>query len=395
MGAAAATANAREWEAPVWEAPLFDLKSQVTAPVKIESVEMLRRGKTHFVRVRSTDGVTGIVKTKEIEDFLPIFLRRVAPFFIGQDARDIERLMDDLYIKHYKIAGQAFWLPAAQAEHAIWDLLGRSAKKPVAALLGSRTGGILRREIPVYLSGSGREETAEREVEIYVTGMKETGAAGFKLKIGGRMSRNADAYPGRTEKMLELARAQAGDRAVLYADANGSYDYAEAIRIGRMMERFKYQFFEEPCPWEENSLTKRVADTLDIPIAAGECDNSLWRYQWLLENKAAQIIQPDLNYTGGLVRAARIARMARAVGAPITPHSTEPDCSGAKMLHFAAAIPNTGPYMEWPHRGAPKAASWYTPNFKIVNGKVALPEGPGLGVEFDPEYLKTAEVLKA
>ena len=394
MGAAAATAPARDWEAPAWEAPLFDLKAQITAPVKIASVELLRREKTYFVRVQSSDGVTGIVKTKEIEDFVPIFLRRVAPFFVGRDARDLERLMDDLYIQHYKISGQAFWLPAAQAEHAVWDLLGRTAQKPVAALLGAKTGGIRQRAIPVYLSGSGREETAEREVEIYVEGMKETGAAGFKLKIGGRMSRNADAYPGRTEKMLELARARAGDRAVLYADANGSYDYTEAVRIGRLMERSKYQFFEEPCPWEENSLTKRVADTLDIPIAAGECDNSLWRFQWLLENNAAQIIQPDLNYCGGIVRAARVARMAQAVGVPITPHSTETGAAGAKMLHFAAAIPNIGPYMEWPYRGKSKPASWYTPELKICDGQIPLPEGPGFGVEFDPDYWKSAELLR-
>jgi L-alanine-DL-glutamate epimerase-like enolase superfamily enzyme len=301
----------------------------------------------------------------------------------------LERLMDDLYIAHYKISGQAFWSPAAAVEHAVLDMLGRTARKPVAELLG----GMRRSSIPVYLSGSGRDTSAEQEVQVYVDGMKATGAAGFKLKIGGRMSRNADAMPGRTEKMLTLARKLAGDKAVLYADANGSYDYREAVRVGRVMEELKYAFYEEPSPWEELSLTKRVADTLTIPVAGGECDQSLWRYQWMVDQRAVDIIQPDLNYCGGILRAARIARMAAKANMPIVPHNTQTDAAACKIMQFAAAIPNIGPLMEFPWREEPKPASWYTPNFVVRGGAVKVPATPGLGVEFDADYLKTARVL--
>src|SRR5206468_789226 len=78
-------------------------------------------------------------------------------------------------------------------------LLGKTAHKTAAELMG----GIVRKEIPVYLSGSGRDATAEEEVNVYVRGVEATGAKAVKFKIGGRMSGNRDAYPGRTDKLLE------------------------------------------------------------------------------------------------------------------------------------------------------------------------------------------------
>ena len=99
---------------------------------------------------------------------------------------------------------------------------------------------VLRKEIPVYLSGSGRETTAEEEVEIYVRGVETTGAKAVKFKIGGRMSDNFDAYPGRTDKILELAAKKLASKVTLMADANGSYDAKNAIEIGKRLQQMKY-----------------------------------------------------------------------------------------------------------------------------------------------------------
>ncbi|MBL8219368.1 MAG: mandelate racemase/muconate lactonizing enzyme family protein [Bryobacterales bacterium] len=372
---------------PAYEQPLFSLHKQFRAPVKIASVEYLRNGKTTFVQAVSSDGVAGIVRTKDIDDFTPILLRRVIPAFVGKDARDLETLVDDVYIKHYKLAGQPFWSPVAAVEQALWDMLGRTAKKPVAELMG----GMARKQIAVYLSGSGRETTAEEEVDVYVRGVAETGTKAVKFKIGGRMSRNLDAYPGRTKRMVELARKRLGDDVVLYADANGSYDAKHGIEVGRMLQGLGFRFFEEPCPWEEVSETKRVADALEMPVAGGEQDSSLWKVQDMIERRVVDIIQPDLNYCGGIIRAARIARMARAANMTIVPHNTQTDAAACKMIQFAAAVPNIGVHMEFPHRGKPKAESWYTPNFVIRNGMVDVPVTPGLGVEFDAGYVAKCE----
>ncbi|MCC6366519.1 MAG: mandelate racemase/muconate lactonizing enzyme family protein [Bryobacterales bacterium] len=376
---------------PGYEQPLFHLHSQLKAPVKIASIEYLRKGKSTFVRCTSTDGATGLVRTKEIEDFVPILLHRIIPAFTGKDARDLETLMDDVYVKHYKLAGQPFWSPAAAVEHSIFDMLGRTAGKPVAELMG----GILRREIPVYLSGSIRETTAEEEVDTYVRGIQETGAKGVKFKIGGRMTRNVDAYPGRTRKLVELGRKRLGDKVILYADANGTYDSRVGIEVGRMLQELNYQFFEEPCPWEEVSETKKVADALEMKVAGGEQDSSLWKFQDMIERRVMDIMQPDMNYCGGLIRASRIARMAAKANMTVVPHNTQTDAAACKMIQFAAATRNIGPFMEFPFRGNQKHESWYTPNFVIRNGVVQVPRTPGLGVEFDPDYVRGLEKVTA
>ena len=211
---------------PDYQKPVFDLHKHVTSPVKIASIELLQSGSQYFVRTRSTDGVEAVILTKDMEDFIPILHRRVIPHFLGKDARDIETLVDDVYIANYKLSGQAFWCPVAYVEQSIFDLLGRTVRKPSGELMG----GILRKEIPVYLSGSGRDTTAEEEVDVYVKGVAATGAKAVKFKIGGRMSANRDAYPGRTDKILELAAKQLAGKVTLMADANGSYTAARGHR---------------------------------------------------------------------------------------------------------------------------------------------------------------------
>ena len=374
---------------PEYQKTVFDLHKQVPNPVKIASVDLLQSGKQYFVRVRSTDGAEGLILTKDMEDFVPILKHRVIPRFLNKDARDLETLVDDVYIANYKLSGQAFWCCVAYLDQACFDLLGKTVKKPAAELMG----GILRKEIPVYLSGSGRDTTAEEEVGVYVEGVQQTGAKAVKFKIGGRMSANRDSYPGRTDKIFELAAKSLAGKVTLMADANGSYNAAKGIEIGKRLQEMKYLWFEEPCPWEELSETKKVSDALTMKVAFGEQNSSLWQFQWMIENGVMDVVQPDLNYNGGFVRAARVARMARKKDMWICPHNTQTGAASVNILHFAASTPNIGPYMEYVHRGPDKKESWYTPNFEIKNGVIPLPAGPGLGLHFDPDFIKKATVI--
>jgi len=392
--AGVALSMARAAEPPASEIlqPVFNLHKFFPSPVKIASIELLRSSGSFFVRTRSSDGVEGVIQTKDMEDFVPILLRRVIPHFIGKDARDLETLVDDVYVEdsNYKMAGQAFWCPVAYVEQSLFDLMGKAAGKPAAELMG----GVLRKEIPVYLSGSGRDTTAEAEVDVYVRGVELTGAKAVKFKIGGRMSENRDAYPGRTDKILELAQQKLAPKVTLMADANGSYDAARGIEIGKRLQDLKYLWFEEPCPWEELSETRKVAGALSMKIAFGEQDTSLWLFQWMIDNHVMSVVQPDLNYNGGFIRAARVARMARKANLWICPHNTQTGAASVNILTFAASTPNVGPFMEYVWRAPPKPESWYTPNFVIKNGVIPLPSGPGLGLQFDPEFVKKATVVK-
>src|SRR5580700_9556263 len=304
-GRAFAAADMRS-EILEYQKPVFNLHKFFSSPVKIASIELLQAHNQFFLRTRSTDGAEGIVQTKDIADYTQLLAHRVMPHFLGKDARDLEHLVDEVYAtnSNYKLAGQAFWCPVAYVEQSLFELMG----------------GVLRKEIAVYLSGSGRDTTAEEEVEVYVRGVENTGAKAVKFKIGGRMSDNHDASPGRTDTILELAHKKLAGKVTLMADANGSYDAKNAIEIGKRLQDMKYLWFEEPCPWEELSETKKVADALDMKIAFGEENSSLWQFQWIIDNKVCAVVQPDLNYNGGFIRAARVARMARKANMWICPH---------------------------------------------------------------------------
>jgi L-alanine-DL-glutamate epimerase-like enolase superfamily enzyme len=374
-----------------YKKPVLNLHKFSPTPIKIESIDLLQAHNLYFLRTRSTDGAEGLIQTKDIVDYIPILAHRVRKHFLGKDARDLEHLIDEVYAtnSNYKLAGQEFWCPVAYVEQSLLDLMGKSWKKPVGELLG----GVLRKEIPVYLSGSGRDTTAEEEVEVYLREQSRTGAKAVKFKIGGRMSDNFDATPGRTNKLLELAQKNLASKVTLMADANGSYDAKNAIELGKRLQEMKYLWFEEPCPWEELSETKRVADALEMKIAFGEQDSSLWKFQYMIDNQVIDIVQPDLNYNGGFVRAAKVARMARKVNMWICPHDTQTGAATVNILQFAATTPNIGPFMEYVSRKEPKKQSWYSPNFDIKDGVLPVPTGPGMGLQFDPDFVKSATVV--
>jgi len=370
---------------------VLNLRGVRTSPVRIAAIDVLKVGGDHFIRARSDDGATGVaMANSRIAYLMGILRQRVIPYFLGKDARDLERLIEGVYLhqSNYKLGGLAFWNCVGWVEFSLFDLLGKTASKSVADLLGGR----LRNEIPVYLSSMRRDTTPEQEVAWLAKRLAETGAGAVKLKIGGRMSRNRDAFPGRTDKLIPLARKTFGPKVAIYADANGSYDAAYGIQVGRMLQDHNVAFFEEPCPWEELGQTRRVTDALEIPVAGGEQDASLPRFRWMVNNRVVDIVQPDVNYNGGFIRTVQVARMAAAAGRPITPHSPAAGFRAIYMLQFAAATPNIGEHMEF--TGAPRRRqTWCTPAVEIAGGKVRVPDGPGLGVEVDPAYLAKAEKM--
>src|SRR3569833_443807 len=181
--------------------PVFDLHNFSSTPIRIASIELLQAGKIYLLRTRSTDGAEGIIQCKDIADYIPILAHRVMPHFLNQDARDLEHLVDEVHAtnSNYKLAGQEFWCPVAYIEQSLFDLMGKTLKKPASELMG----GAIRMVIPVFLSGSASELPADDEVGIYIRGVEYTGAKAVKFKIGGRMSGGRGAAPGRAGRILE------------------------------------------------------------------------------------------------------------------------------------------------------------------------------------------------
>ncbi len=373
--------------------PVLDV-STLKEPVIIESVEVLQPASDKYVvRVRAKGGAVGLAVGNELQmGFLyPILTQRIAPYLIGKDAREWEKLLEGVYVhaSNYKMQGLPFWLPLANVEFAIIDLLGRLSGRSAAQLLG----GVVRNKVAVYQAFNDREKTPEASVANIEKTIAVTGANAVKFKVGGRMSNDRDSLPGRTEALIPLVRKRLGDAITLYADSNGSYNVPEAIRIGRLLEKQRVAFYEEPVPFDRFSDTKAVADALDIPIAGGEQDASSYNLKWSLAHDALQIVQPDLFYFGGFVRSIRVARMAAALGRDCTPHISGTGLGFMYMLHFAACVPNIGAHQEFKGFDGDVPAHCPTASLQSVDGFVTPPSGPGLGVELDPDWIAKAKVL--
>jgi L-alanine-DL-glutamate epimerase-like enolase superfamily enzyme len=358
-----------------------DLRRRFPEPVRIRSVELVRSDGQVHLRATSEDGGVGVVRTNDQLRYLHGILRElVIPFFVGKDARDLEQLVDGVYrhARNYKYAGMPFWNCVGHVEIALFDLLGRSAGLPVGELLGRP----VRDRIPTYVTRLTRETTAEEEVRQVSEALARTGARAVKIKVGGRMSNNADASPGRTKRLIPLLRRAVGDAVTIYADANGSYDVAEGIRIGRLLEDHGVAIYEEPCPWQEYENTRRVTDALRITIAGGEQDSSLPQWEWMIRNRVVDLVQPDMYYNGGLIRALQVARMAAAAGMRVAPHAPTAGIAAGPFLHFASVVPNLGGFQEY------RAEA---PEFR--DGHVPVPTGPGLGDGRDVAFWSRAEVV--
>ena len=368
--------------------------SQFPEPMIISHIQLLKNGRDYIVRVRAENGAEGmaISNNAHMPYLYPILTKRIAPFFIGKDARELEMLIDRVYRtnSNYKYQGLPFWVPLASIEFALLDMLGKGVNKAVGALFGK----IHNKEIAVYRANNYRGKSAEESVERIQQYQQESGAQAVKFKVGGRMNRNADNPPGRTEKLIPLVRQKLGDDITIYADSNGSYDVSNAIRIGKMLQEIGAGFFEEPCPFDHYEDTLQVAQALDIPIAGGEQDSSLWLMQWMIRNGALQIVQPDLFYFGGMVRSMKVARLAEAAGLQCVPHISGNGMGYLYMLHFVSALPNAGPYHEFKGINKDLPFDCPTSDLRTKAGVIKVPTGAGLGVELDAKFVSEAIVVE-
>lgn len=364
-------------------------------PVIIEKMQLLEYNGNFLCTVTDSQGRQGIsVSTNlRMRKLYPIFLENVAPFFIGKDARDLDTLMEQIYVhdSNYKMQGYPIWVPVATAEFAILDLLGKISNRSMGALIGT----IHNEWIGVYQANNFRGKSAEESIQLIQQQMEETSSNALKFKVGGRMSNNKDYPPGRTEALIPLVRKTFGDDMTIYADSNGSYTVEEAIRIGKLMEEYHFDFYEEPVPFDWYEETRTVSKALKVPIAGGEQEGSMHNFRWLIGNHALDIVQPDPFYFGGMVRSMKVAQMANVFKKPCVPHISGSGLGYLYMMHFVAALPNAGPYHEFKGFNGEIPISCPTSDLQIKEGKIKVPTGPGLGVEIDPDYiLKHQEVKK-
>ena len=367
-------------------------------PVVIESLELLRHGDSFLCRARSRDGAEGLsVGHAGLQVLHPLFVHNLQPFFIGKDARDLDLLLERVFVYgfNFRYNGISIGTPLATIELAVLDLLGRIAGRPFGQLVGD----IHHPEVSVYQATEYREKPVEESLELIRRDVAEYDARALKIKVGGLMFMTTDIRavgpPGRTEAIIPLVRRTFGDGMALYADANGFYSVEDAIRVGRLLEEHRYGFFEEPVMFDWHEETREVADALALPIAGGEQEYSLHGFRWLIANDALEIVQPDTYYFGGMVRSLQAARMAAAFGKSCTPHMSGGGLGFLYMAHLVSALPNATPHHEFKGLRTSVPFECRTSPLKVVDGRIKVPTGPGFGVDIDPAWVAKHRLVTA
>jgi L-alanine-DL-glutamate epimerase-like enolase superfamily enzyme len=363
--------------------------------MKIQSIETFSTQFVGFVKVTTDEGREGWgqVSTYHSDISSLVLHRQVAPYALGTDIAELERLLALIPEREHKFPGSYLRRAMGGLDTAVWDLRGKLAGKSVCELLGGRP-----RPIRVYASSMRRDISAKEEAERLAKLRDICGYDAFKIRVGSEFGHNVDEAPGRTEAVVTTVRKVLGDEVDLLADANSCYTPDRAIEVGQLLQDNGFCHYEEPCPYWELEWTKQVTDALDIDVTGGEqdCDLATWRRMAAMG--VVNVLQPDICYLGGLSRTLQVADLALQAGLPCTPHSANLSLVTVFTLHLMGAIKAAGPYVEFSIEGAdyyPWQEGLYEPALIAREGKVQIPEGPGWGVQINPDWLARADYQRS
>ena len=359
--------------------------------MKIQRIETFSNEFVCLVRVTTDSGDTGWgqVAPYNADITAQIVHRQVAPHALGCDALDIDALVDAIPEKEHKFPGSYLIRAIGGLDTALWDLRGKLEQKSVCELLGGKP-----RPFPVYGSSMRRDITPEDEAARLADLRDRYGYDAFKFRIGKECGHDEDEWPGRTEAIVPALRDALGDDVRLLVDANSCYTPARAIEVGHMLQDHGVIHFEEPCPYWQLEWTTQVTRALVLDVTGGEqdCDLGVWRR--MIDMGAVNVVQPDICYIGGICRTLRVAEMARDTGLPVTPHSANLSLVTVFTLHLMGALPNAGPYVEFSIEPNEAYYPWqqglFEPALVARDGKVAIPDGPGWGIEVRQDWLEAS-----
>jgi D-galactarolactone cycloisomerase len=341
-----------------------------------------RVGGGSYLEVHTDQGPVGIGPALD-ESLLPIVNEQLA----GRDPFDIEAHAGRL---EYYSRGHAR-RGIAGVDVALWDLIGKACGQPLYKLWG---GG--KDKVPVYAS-TIQLSTPER-TPLLAAHFLEEGWKAVKL----RLHHETLEHDIRT---AEAVRTEVGDRMEAMADANQAqspgtwqpgvrWDLRRAVETARELQRLRFAWLEEPLPRYAFDLLGELNRVVELPIAGGENNCGLHEFRWMLEREVYDILQPDCRVGGGITELRKIGALAEAFGKRVVPHHGGGSIGTIAHLHLVASWPHA-PYLELLHD--PPIGS-YRHRFAIFQdppvvdpaGCMRLPQGPGLGVEIDPDLVKAA-----
>jgi L-alanine-DL-glutamate epimerase-like enolase superfamily enzyme len=337
-----------------------------------------------IVKVETDEGVSGYGAADAGAEAAIAIDRFVAPYFVGRDPFEVERLTEVL--RDAEILAP----PLYCLELPLWDIVGKVAGLPVCKLWGGYSDRVL-----AYCA-TGELRSADRRVED-VESLADQGFKAVKLRFHRPDPRDDVA-------VLEAVRDAVGDRVDLMVDANQAgvlpgvggherWDFQRALEVSRELERLDVLWLEEPLPRHDYDGLARLRDRVDtLSIAGGECNHGLHEFKLLIERGCYDILQPDAIISEGIFQLWKVAAMAQAAHLQLVPHTWTNGIGLLANLHLAAAIPNCS-HLEFPHDPGSGWTAWAgnqmlaEPPWIDDEGYVRVPDEPGFGFVLDEERI--------
>jgi L-alanine-DL-glutamate epimerase-like enolase superfamily enzyme len=343
-----------------------------------------------LVRIHTDEGIVGIgeadtspyVARTMIE--MPSshsIARGLGELLVGQNPLEIERLWQELFhgSDHYGRAGAALHAISA-VDMALWDLAGKAAGRPVAELMG----GARVAELPVYAS----EVMPDTAGEVRAIAGRAVSDGYSALKLGwGPLGQDLD----RDEELVRAARGVLGPDRSLMIDGGRAYTVKRALELLRRVEDVGLYWLEEPLQPDDYDGYRRLSDAAEVRIAAGEADAGIRAYRELVERAHLDVLQPDIARCGGFSVARQIADLVRRRSVEVVPHCFSTGVLVAASLHFAATL-DRPTLSEYSVASSPLVNGLLTEPFVLRQGRLAVPTGPGLGVEVSEEVVERMRV---
>ncbi|TME96224.1 MAG: mandelate racemase/muconate lactonizing enzyme family protein [Chloroflexi bacterium] len=341
------------------------------------------------VRVHTDAGLVGIGEVDSAPEVVKAVIEAPASHaiasglrhvLIGQDPLEIEQLWDSMYRATIYFGRRGVALHALSGiDIALWDIKGKALGKPVRELLGP----VQRTRVRAYASTlmPDTEDDVVRSVSQLIDRYGFTA-----VKLGwGPLGQD----PDHDVRLAKAARKAAGDNIDVLIDAGLGYgkDANTAIRVARELEQLGIFWLEEPFLPDELDAYAKLADTVDINIAAGEEDTTLAGFRELAERGHVDVLQPDVTRCGGITELLRIAGYAQRHGKACVPHAWKSGIIKAASLHVNAVLSDAW-FQEYCVANTPLNTGLTRQTFPLRDGFVEVPSTPGLGVDLDPDILE-------
>jgi L-alanine-DL-glutamate epimerase-like enolase superfamily enzyme len=328
-----------------------------------------------LVQVHTDTNVTGIGSVYSHPGLVSeIIEEHLQPMLLGEDPRQVEALWDRCYriTRWYGRKGVAV-SALGGIDVALWDIRGKIAGKPICELLGST-----RKFVPAYASALLWQDNLDVLADEAGQHLSN-GFRGMKMRLGRNYEYDHDA--------VKVVRKAIGDKNRLIIEGNGRYSLAQAQRMANEYRARGVYWFEEPFPPEDVDSYLALHPNLGLPLAAGENEFGLQGFRELVDRGTVDILQPDCSRCGGVTECRRVGLLAAKHGLGVATHSWSDVIAIVANAHVIASLP-TGLTVEIDATGNALVNQLLAEPLEIVDGELAIPQKPGLGIELDPAALK-------